>query len=232
VSFGSQTGTSCIDTVGSYRCICPNGYKPTRDQSMCVDVDECERQPCGNGTCKNTVGSYNCLCYPAVRETLRSFILVVSSSDVDECSTQRGLCRNGKCVNLVGSFLCVCNDGYELTLDGRICTGESLPQSKKLSLTAFIVHPFVFLLLLRYKRVCSESRHVWSRNLPEHGRDLQVHLAPSRLRSACLERAPTPREASPACAPRASSSRPPDADVWVIIRAQLYCMLSVWKLKT
>lgn len=27
-------------------------------------MDECERQPCANGTCKNTVGSYNCLCYP------------------------------------------------------------------------------------------------------------------------------------------------------------------------
>ena len=34
--------------------------------SLCVfpDLDECEKQACGNGTCKNTVGSYNCLCYP------------------------------------------------------------------------------------------------------------------------------------------------------------------------
>uniref|UniRef100_A0A671W3K1 Fibrillin-1 n=1 Tax=Sparus aurata TaxID=8175 RepID=A0A671W3K1_SPAAU len=106
----------CIDTLGSYRCICPNGYKTTRDQSMCVDVDECERQPCGNGTCKNTVGSYNCLCYPGFQNSHNSDCI-----DVDECATQRGLCRNGQCVNTVGAFLCVCHDGYELTLDGRLC---------------------------------------------------------------------------------------------------------------
>ncbi|XP_005746909.1 fibrillin-1 isoform X1 [Pundamilia nyererei] len=106
----------CIDTLGSYRCVCPNGFKATRDLSMCVDVDECERQPCGNGTCKNTVGSYNCLCYPGFQNSHNSDCI-----DVDECATQRGLCRNGQCVNTVGTFLCVCNDGYELTLDGRLC---------------------------------------------------------------------------------------------------------------
>lgn len=47
-------------------------------------------------------------------------------SDTDECLTQRGLCRNGKCQNTVGSFLCECNDGYELSLDGRVCAGKQL----------------------------------------------------------------------------------------------------------
>lgn len=36
------------------------------------DVDECEKQPCGNGTCKNTVGSYNCLCYPGFQNSHNS----------------------------------------------------------------------------------------------------------------------------------------------------------------
>lgn len=28
-----------------------------------IDVNECSRQPCGNGTCKNSVGSFNCICH-------------------------------------------------------------------------------------------------------------------------------------------------------------------------
>lgn len=53
------------------------------------------------------------------------FCLYVFFLDVDECATQRGLCRNGQCVNTVGAFFCICNDGYELTLDGRVCSGNT-----------------------------------------------------------------------------------------------------------
>uniref|UniRef100_A0AAY4CEM9 Fibrillin-1 n=1 Tax=Denticeps clupeoides TaxID=299321 RepID=A0AAY4CEM9_9TELE len=107
---------TCVDTLGSYRCICPNGFKATLDESMCIDVDECERQPCGNGTCKNTVGSYNCICYPGFQLSHNDDCI-----DTDECSTQRGLCRNGDCINTVGSFTCTCIEGYELSPDGRVC---------------------------------------------------------------------------------------------------------------
>lgn len=110
-----------------------------------------------------------------VRERLHPLMLVVFSSDVDECATQRGLCRYGKCVNSLGSFWCVCNEGYELALDGRVCTGECLP-----SLRLWKCKPHCFMTFcsssLRYKRMCSESRHLWSRNLSEHGRYLQVYL--------------------------------------------------------
>lgn len=34
------------------------------------------------------------------------------------------MCRNGQCVNTIGTYLCVCHDGYELTLDGRLCAGR------------------------------------------------------------------------------------------------------------
>ncbi|KAI4541427.1 hypothetical protein MG293_008569 [Ovis ammon polii] len=107
----------CVDLQGSYQCICHNGFKASQDQTMCMDVDECERHPCGNGTCKNTVGSYNCLCYPGFALTHNNDCM-----DIDECSSFFGqVCRNGRCFNEVGSFKCLCNEGYELTPDGKNC---------------------------------------------------------------------------------------------------------------
>ncbi|XP_039984544.1 fibrillin-2b [Xiphias gladius] len=107
----------CIDTQGSYRCLCHNGFKATADQTMCMDIDECERQPCGNGTCKNTVGSYNCLCFPGFELTHNNDCM-----DIDECSALQGqVCRNGQCINGLGSFQCLCHEGYENTPDGKNC---------------------------------------------------------------------------------------------------------------
>ncbi|XP_035248375.1 fibrillin-2 isoform X1 [Anguilla anguilla] len=107
----------CVDLQGGYRCVCHNGFKATPNRHMCMDVDECVRQPCGNGTCKNTVGSFNCLCYPGFEITHNNDCI-----DVDECRTSYGtLCRHGQCINSVGSFQCLCKPGYELTGDGKNC---------------------------------------------------------------------------------------------------------------
>ncbi|XP_051766700.1 fibrillin-2b isoform X2 [Ctenopharyngodon idella] len=107
----------CIDTEGSFRCLCHNGFKTTPDQTMCMDIDECDRQPCGNGTCKNTVGSYNCLCFPGFELTHNNDCM-----DIDECSVHASqVCRNGQCINSMGSFKCLCLDGYNLTPDGKNC---------------------------------------------------------------------------------------------------------------
>ncbi|XP_006831741.1 PREDICTED: fibrillin-1 [Chrysochloris asiatica] len=107
----------CIDTVGSFYCLCHTGFKTNADQTMCLDINECEKDACGNGTCRNTIGSFNCRCN-------HGFILSHNNDciDVDECATGNGnLCRNGQCINLVGTFRCQCNEGYEVVPDGRTC---------------------------------------------------------------------------------------------------------------
>ena len=30
----------------------------------CVDVDECEKNPCANGKCENSDGGFQCICHP------------------------------------------------------------------------------------------------------------------------------------------------------------------------
>ncbi|XP_065055560.1 fibrillin-2-like isoform X2 [Rhopilema esculentum] len=54
----------CNNTIGSYLCTCPIGYK-IQNVSTCVDVDECadKSHDCHkNAACKNTVGSFSCSC--------------------------------------------------------------------------------------------------------------------------------------------------------------------------
>ena len=54
---------SCENTVGSYQCVCNNGY--IFKNNVCEDIDECltsEFNCTENSSCENTVGSYECLC--------------------------------------------------------------------------------------------------------------------------------------------------------------------------
>jgi len=113
----------CINTLGSYRCLCNPGYQvdPTQE-SQCIDVDECNAlspSPCEFG-CRNTPGSYTCVC-PAGYVTDRDGRTCI---DVDECNvTVSGgpVCPQA-CVNNRGSFECTCHPGYRK--EGNQCVGK------------------------------------------------------------------------------------------------------------
>lgn len=135
----------CINTLGSYRCVCNKGYKADKSGTQCVgkysqvlsivkisiewdiyiylyrilDINECELtpRPC-KYNCQNTEGSFICSC-PA------GFILNpdgVSCRDLDECATGNHLCQQN-CINTQGSYTCGCQEGY--TQDGDACHGLS-----------------------------------------------------------------------------------------------------------
>uniref|UniRef100_A0A8D8X304 Fibrillin-2 n=1 Tax=Cacopsylla melanoneura TaxID=428564 RepID=A0A8D8X304_9HEMI len=106
----------CINTQGSYRCVCNKGYKLYQGDTKCKDVNECEQYPgiCAH-TCTNTEGSYSCGCHPGFE---LSYDGSGSCVDTDECTTGRHICQQ-ICVNTVGSYSCACKPGYRQ--DGDHC---------------------------------------------------------------------------------------------------------------
>ncbi|PKU49116.1 latent-transforming growth factor beta-binding protein 1 isoform x2 [Limosa lapponica baueri] len=54
----------CLNTAGSYQCICERGFSVSTDGRTCEDVNECEMLSgvCGEALCENVDGSFLCLC--------------------------------------------------------------------------------------------------------------------------------------------------------------------------
>jgi hypothetical protein len=58
-----QINTKCVNLVGSYNCVCQDGY--VGNGLFCDDIDECKmnRDDCNSkAECTNLKGSYSCRC--------------------------------------------------------------------------------------------------------------------------------------------------------------------------
>jgi hypothetical protein len=42
--------------------------------------------------------------------------------DIDEC--EKGYCQGGQCINSPNSFKCLCPDGFDISLDGKVCSDK------------------------------------------------------------------------------------------------------------
>ncbi|KAL4228223.1 Fibrillin-1 [Mactra antiquata] len=103
----------CLNTMGSYRCVCDRGYKADLT-GRCVDKNECEDGTAScDGTCQNTVGSYICTCAQGYTLNMDG----KTCSDINECATGQHNCR-GVCINTDGGFECGCPPGYEKGRNG------------------------------------------------------------------------------------------------------------------
>ncbi|KAK6318415.1 hypothetical protein J4Q44_G00117060 [Coregonus suidteri] len=136
-----RENTMCVNTPGSFMCICHRGYIRIDDYS-CTEHDECVSglHSCDqNALCFNKVGGHSCSCKPgytgngtvckAMCDGLcqnggtcispnncicqQGFTGKRCETDIDECSDGFVECNDKAiCVNLPGWYHCECRDGY------------------------------------------------------------------------------------------------------------------------
>ena len=101
----------CENTIGSFNCICRDGFKTVLSDYgqdfFCEDVNECDKNnTCSErSTCENLVGGFKCNCHSGFQNE--------TCSDVDECSSGKHDCSsNADCLNSFGSYDCECRSGF------------------------------------------------------------------------------------------------------------------------
>jgi len=72
----------CKNNMPGFTCICNEGYTIDETGTKCIDIDECEKNPCvAPSECRNTDGGYECECPPGfIKEN-------GICMDVDECQS-------------------------------------------------------------------------------------------------------------------------------------------------
>ena len=111
--------SDCINSEGSFVCICHAGYDASSQSSVCADVNECINSPCSQ-SCQNTAGSFICACETGYMINPATNITCL---DVNECDSGDDDCDDihGICINNIGGFSCLCDVGYEVDEDGKTC---------------------------------------------------------------------------------------------------------------
>lgn len=129
----------CVNTFGSYECMCPAGYVLRDDQRMCRGdflFTKCHSYRLSSLI--HTVFSVCCInSGTPLKQDLSDLILAgcyrftdylfhCPSSDQDECSEGLDDCdsKGMTCKNLIGTFMCICPLGMQRRPDGEGCMGE------------------------------------------------------------------------------------------------------------
>ncbi|XP_024857944.1 sushi, nidogen and EGF-like domain-containing protein 1 isoform X2 [Kryptolebias marmoratus] len=109
-------GGSCQNKIGSFQCVCKEGFSGNRCQ---IDSNECLSEPCMNaGKCEDQPGSYLCHCPQGFKG--QNCEIVEDPCVLKPCGN-RGHCWSDR----RGNYNCVCKVG----LTGKDCDKDLLPPS-------------------------------------------------------------------------------------------------------
>ncbi|XP_063600048.1 hemicentin-1-like [Penaeus indicus] len=119
--FRSPCTHGCENTVGSFRCSCPEGHM-LLPNGRCKDINECatyQHDCLEEQECRNTEGSYICIthCPNGLTNADNG-----TCKDIDECAEQISGCHfTQTCSNTWGSYHCTCPRGFSSSGPGQPC---------------------------------------------------------------------------------------------------------------
>jgi hypothetical protein len=104
--FPCTDNSFCNNIVGSYECICDDGYQMVN--GTCENIDDCMSDSCLNGgNCSDIVSGFVCYCPD-------TYSGITCEEDIDECALSMDTCVvNSQCINTDGSYTCPCDEGFE-----------------------------------------------------------------------------------------------------------------------
>ncbi|KAG5668884.1 hypothetical protein PVAND_016804 [Polypedilum vanderplanki] len=97
---GNLCDQMCVNTIGSYKCMCRRGYRIVDDK--CVDIDECKVSNVCSHYCMNVKGSFKCKCPNGMRIGKNKR----TCEDINECEENKGICGKKPCRNFIGGYSC------------------------------------------------------------------------------------------------------------------------------